>query len=104
MPHWDKDGGRVITTLFEAAAFKRAVSVTCPCGRRALLNPYSLWWHFHRRGDEHRLAKIGNRFRCLGCGQRGGMKIEATLDDWERGTLPMPPEGEWKRAVNRFRN
>jgi hypothetical protein len=94
----------VVTTLFEAAAFHRSIKVQCYCGHTAILNPHALWWHFSRRGWDERIAKVRDRFICTRCPRKGWVTIVLTEDAETNDDLALPPDGEWKRAVNRFRN
>ena len=103
MPRFDGDGGRVVTTLFEAAAYHYAIRVTCRCKRSEVLNPHALWWHFRRHGWDERLFALREHLVCSGCGKRRATVVittkTVTID-----ALPLPPLHEWRRAVNRFRN
>ena len=102
---WDSDGGRVVTTMFEAAAFRRGVQVKCACGHTAVLNPYRLWWHFHSKHLDDELSATMRCFYCTKCRRRGHVSIYLTNGEWTDNApaLPLPPEPEWKRAVARFR-
>ena len=101
---WAEDGGRVATTMFEAAAFGRGVRVRCACGHIAVLNPYRLWWHFHSKHLDDEIGATMRCFRCTKCRRRGHVSIDMTDGGWtETKELPLPPEPEWKRAVARFR-
>ncbi len=103
MPKWDADGGRIATTMFDAAAFRRGVRVRCKCGHIAVLNPYRLWWHFYSRHLADEIGATMRCFRCTMCRRRGQVSIDMIDGGWAETALPMPPESEWKRAVARFR-
>lgn len=102
MPRWDKDGGRIVTSIFEAAAFQYTIRATCSCGHSAVFQPHALWWQFQRKGWPDKLAQARQRFRCLRCGRRSP-RVETGSDAVTRDVYPLPPDVEWKRAVNRFR-
>lgn len=104
MPRWDSNGGRIMTTIFEAAAFQYTIRATCSgCGHSQVLQPHALWWRFRRKGWDDRLAAAGERFRCLRCAV-GPVRLDACRDTVTLDKLPLPPEHEWKRAVNRLRS
>lgn len=103
MARWDGDGGRIATTMFEAAAFRRGVRVRCKCGHIAVLSPYRLWWHFHSKRLPGEIEATKNHFRCTKCRRRGQVAIDMIDGEWMETALPLPPESEWKRAVARFR-
>lgn len=110
MAKFDNDGGRIATTLFEAAAWHHAVKPVCSrCPHSAIFHPHALWWHFTRRGWDQGLQAACQRFWCRKCGERIGMRIRPRILELVRETddmicLTMPPAHEWKRAVNRFRS
>jgi hypothetical protein len=110
VPRYDKDGGRVATTLFEAAAWHYGVQPVCDrCGPGSIFHPHSLWWHFERRGWDDSLNAARAHFWCLKCGARLGKRIRPGRLDLVPETdtmicLEMPSAGEWKKAVNRFRS
>ena len=103
MARFDKDGARVPTNLFEAAAWHYAVVATCrKCGSVAVFDPHALWYHFERRTWDNNFASVGRRMKCKTC-KAGAFigwsrKAETTVE------MPMPPASEWKRAINRFRS
>lgn len=106
---YSKDGLRVATNIFEAAAWHYAVKVTCRCGHSATFDPHGLWWRFHRKSWDDYLGKAGQRFWCRQCSTRIGrrvrpVKLELVQQTKDDITLEMPDEREWKRAVNRFRS
>jgi hypothetical protein len=102
MPRWDREGGRIIETFFEAAAFQYTVKATCRCGHGAVFQPHALWWRFERKGWPPKLKDGAARFRCLRCA-KGPVRLEPSRDPVTHDVFPLPPEHEWKRAVNRFR-
>ncbi len=110
MARFDSDGGRVATTIFEAAAWHRAVKPICSrCTHSAVFHPHALWWRFHRRGWDDSLMAARERFWCRKCGERIGQRIRPrVLELVPEGDgmvcLAMPPQHEWKRAVSRFRS
>lgn len=104
MPRWDRDGGRIKQTIFECAAYKYNVRAKCRgCGRVSVLQPHALWWRFVRRGWDDDLRRGAAHLRCGTCGGTPAT-LEPTPDAVTVDALPMPPESEWKRAVNRLRN
>lgn len=110
MARYDKDGGRIATTIFEAAAWHYAVKPVCSrCPHSATFHPHALWWHFQRKGWSDSLADARARFWCRDCGRAVGTPIRPKVLELVRQTdddvvLTMPPVHEWKRAVSRFRN
>ena len=103
MARFDRHGGRLPTSFFEAAAWHHFVIVTCRgCGREAVFNPHALWWLFERKGWDGRFRVAAKRFKCERCG--GSAQVTWGRDRVATVPLPMPCEREWKRAVNRFRN
>lgn len=103
MPRWDQHGGRIINTILECAAYQYTVRATClKCGHREVFQPHALWWRFERKGWDMRFKRASDRFRCLRCGQSGA-RLEACRDPVTRDKLPLPPDREWKRQVNRMR-
>lgn len=108
---WTKEGLRVPTRVFEAALHHEPVRATCRrCGRVVIFDPHQLWWLFHRRGWDDRLAAVGQRLRCSSQLPPHGNECRgrASIDLVRFGTpttacLPWPPKAEWKRAVRRVR-
>lgn len=105
MPRWNADGTRRLTTLFDCAAFGYSLMAKCArpgCGHFVIIEGHALWWRFQRKGWDERLWMAAKRLRCEKCGHRGGtldpVMREPTVHRW-----PMPPEGEWKRALQRYR-
>lgn len=105
-----KDGFRVATTIFEAAAFHYAIKVTCgACNHSSVFDPHQLWELFRKRHWAEDLRSIPQRFWCRQCGARIGervkrARIELVREKADEHGLSFPDVGEWKRAVNRFRN
>ena len=105
-----KDGLKVATHVFEAAAWHQNVRVSCgTCGHSSTFDPHKLWWLFTRKGWDDGLAEASRRFWCRKCGARVGKRIktariELVRDPAQDHGLPFPPEVEWKRAVSRFRS
>lgn len=106
----NRDGLRRATHIFEAAAWHRAVLVTCSrCPHSATFNPHGLWWRFHRKGWDDHLGAARQRFWCRECARAIGKRVRpARLELVEERDgdvrLEMPDEREWKRAVGRFRS
>ena len=107
---YDKDGGRIATTIFEAAAWHYAVKAVCGrCGHSATFHPHALWWHFSKRGWSDNLRAARSRFWCRNCAGEIGARVTPMVLELVRECerdicLTMPPANEWKRAVNRFRS
>ncbi|GAA0326075.1 hypothetical protein GCM10009087_40490 [Sphingomonas oligophenolica] len=100
-----RDGIRVYTTIFEAAAFQYAIKARCcRCGHSNILDPHALWWHFERKGWDNRLTKAAARFRCLRCPVSTRVELTLVREEATLDRLPMPDIGTWKRAINRFRS
>lgn len=117
-PNWDcrcdvarytKDGLRVATNIFEAAAWHKGIRPVCKCGHSAVFNPHGLWWRFECKGWDDQLVKARERFWCIRCAWRSTKRVRPlrlelvplSVNDIE---LPFPPDHEWKRAVSRFRS
>jgi hypothetical protein len=102
-----KDGIPVATNLFEAAAWHKAIKVTCRCGHTVTFDPHGLWWLFERKGWDMRFGKMREHFACMVCRDErpsAGRPIRVEpVDGAADVSLPMPPEREWKRALTRFR-
>lgn len=109
MARFDRDGIRIATTIFEAAAFHRAVKPICgQCEHSALFHPHGLWWHFYKRGWDDRLQGALGRFWCRRCAGLVDRRVRPRVLELVPETdsmvcLQMPPMPEWKRAVNRLR-
>jgi hypothetical protein len=104
-----RDGIRVSTTIFEAAAFGEAVKVLCSrCPNAVVFDAGGLWWRFHCRGWDDSFGQARHHFFCLKCAI-GGLprvrpgKLEAVRERPAIALQPDPPEREWKRALKRFR-
>lgn len=108
MARYTGDGLKVATNLFEAAAFRKTVKVTCWCGHSATFDPHGLWWWFHRRGWDEQLRDISKKFWCRHCRDRRPgsrtrpIKVEL-VEEPPQVTLPLPDQRQWKRAISRFR-
>lgn len=91
--------------LFDAAARRRTVRLTCRrCRHENSFPAASLWWHFRRHGWVSEFAEVQRRMVCRWCLKREGLRIrgprlrlteEAPLDR----SLPMPTEQDWKREL-----
>ena len=109
MARYDRDGSRIATTIFEAAAWHNAIMPVCSqCSHSAIFDPHGLWWRFHRKGWNDNLRAAVERFWCLRCRERLGIRVRPRVLELVRETrdmncLAMPPEREWKRAIKRFR-
>jgi len=107
---YDSHGGRIATTIFEAAAWHRAIKPLCSrCPHSAIFHPHALWWHFSKRGWDDNLRAARARFWCRRCGQQIGQRIrprmlEVVPETEDMILLEMPSQAEWKKAVNRFRS
>ena len=103
MARFDKDGGRVPTNLFEAAAWHYAVVVTCrKCGSVGVFDPHALWWRFHRKNWDDGFRNVARRMRCKSCG--GGAFVGWSRNAVSTVVMDLPPASEWKRAIDRFRS
>jgi hypothetical protein len=102
------DGLPVATNIFEAAAWQKAVRVTCRCGHAVTFDPHGLWWLFERKGWDVRFAEARRRFRCGRCFYERRHKVRPTAIEAVSASpevvLPMPPAHEWRRALSRFRS
>lgn len=104
MGRYDREGGQVPTTLFECAAFHRTVEVNCPsCGHTEVFHAAALWWLFHCKRWRDHLDLVARRMRCTTCGRRG-VPVRQSRRPPTMVHLPLPEDGEWKRAVSRFRS
>lgn len=105
-----KDGLKVATHIFEAAAWQYTIRVTCgACKHSTVFDPHQLWWLFRKKSWDDDLKSAPGRFWCRPCATKCGRKVKrATLllvtDEAEDHGLPFPDIGEWKRAVSRFRS
>lgn len=90
--------------LFEVAAYQRTLKASCPgCGHEAVFSGHALWWLFQRKRWRDHLDYVRERLVCGQCGRR---KVRITVGQCPPTvtSLPMPDEGEWKRAVARYRS
>lgn len=105
MPY--KDGVPVAIKLFEAAAWHKAIKVTCSCGHLVTFDPHGLWWLFEREGWDMRFADMRRHFACRLCKFEGRGTVHPVrvepIDGIADVSLPMPPDREWKQAQRRFR-
>ena len=105
-----RDGLREATCLFEAAAWHKAIKVTCGrCRRSTAFNPHGLWWLFERKGWSDNLSDIARHLFCKECRATYGQRvrpprIELVAETDDDLQLPLPDERVWKRAINRFRS
>ncbi|WP_082679059.1 hypothetical protein [Sphingobium cupriresistens] len=103
------DDLKVATCLFKAAAWHKAVKVTCVCGHFAVFDPHGLFWRYYRKGWSDDLRDVGGKMWCRICRASSGRKVRPrgidllSLYQGTRITLPLPDEREWKRLVNRYR-
>lgn len=109
MARYNQAGLRVATTVFEAAAWHRAVKLTCPrCGHSATYNAHCLWWRLRKAGKDDSFAVLRQRYFCRRCrdadGQKVRPRIETTTLTIDAITGDWPDEREWKRALSRFRS
>ena len=101
---------REATCLFEAAAWRSAIKVTCGrCRRSVTFNPHGLWWLFERKGWNDNLRGIAAHLYCKKCrdafGDRvRGPRIELVKESDDDLCLPLPDHRTWKRALTRFRS
>jgi ribosomal protein S27E len=99
---YDATGGRVPTSLVEAAAWHLAIVVDCRrCSHQAVFSPHALWWLFERRHEDCGFRNVARRMKCSKCG--AGAFLTWSKDKEPTVQLPMPSESEWKRAVSRMR-
>lgn len=111
MSRFTADGTKQASNLFDAAAWQYAVRVSCGwCGHTAVFDPHAIWWHFQRKGWDDSLPSAAGRFACIPCRRnwqneaKGTAKIKLVQEEPTIDSLPLPPENEWKRAINRFRS
>ena len=103
-----KDGLRVYTRIFEAAAYHQAVKPVCECGHSATFNPHGLWLYFDRKGWDDGLNAAREHFWCRQCAGRLGrrvrpIRIDLVIETVADIRLPMPDERQWKKALSRYR-
>ena len=105
-----KNGLKVATHIFEAAAWHYQLKVICgACGHSSVFDPHQLWELFRKRRWDDDLRSAPQRFWCRQCGARVGKRIkrariELVEDKADDHGLPFPDEGIWKREINRFRS
>jgi len=102
-----RNGVRVPTTIFEAAALHYSVWVKCGrCARVEVFEPAGLWWHFHRKGWSDHFAHAAEHLYCAKCSSTEA-KVRPAVVEAVSGpptvTLRPPSDREWKRATSRFR-
>ena len=103
MALFDADGNRIPNTLFECAAWHYSVVAICRrCARETIFDPHALWWLFQRRHWSDHFNDATRRFKCSKC--KAGAFVTWSRNKEPNAHLPMPPEAEWKRAINRFRS
>ncbi len=102
-----RDGLRVATNAFEAAAWHKTVKVACACQHVARFDAHGLWWLFYKRGWDDSFRNMRPRFYCTRCliqtRQKVRPKVIEAVQDKATMTLAMPDPNEWKRAISRFR-
>lgn len=105
-----RDGLKVATHIFEAAAWHYCLKVTCGgCGHSSVFDPHQLWQLFRSKHWDDDLKSAPARFWCRPCSTKAGKRvkrarIELVRDQADDHGLPFPDEGTWKREVNRFRS
>ncbi|MBN8808412.1 MAG: hypothetical protein J0I47_09285 [Sphingomonas sp.] len=109
MARWTSDGTREATSLFEAAAWHKAIKLTCGrCRHSITFNPHGLWWLFERKGWKGKLRDVPQHLYCKRCRDAFGkrvraLRIELVTESPDDFQLPLPDERDWKRAVSRLR-
>lgn len=107
-----RDGFKIPTQIWEAAAMHRPIEVTCQqhgCPRRAVFDPHCLWGLFYKRGWDGHFAAARNRFYCRRCSERFRMRVKnATMRPVDGRVevthrLPWPSERDWKNFLSRHR-
>jgi hypothetical protein len=104
-----RNGLKLATCLFEAAAWHYAVKIGCGCGHFAFFDSHGLWWHFHRRGLDDAFPSVRQKMWCTVCWHTQFAKVRPRRLDLVKPhagalvRLPLPDDREWKRMVNRFR-
>ena len=74
-----RDGLKVATCIFEAAAWHYSVRVECRCRREGLFEAHGLWWKFQRKGwSDDSTARPA----------RSGMGARCDRWSWRRATNP----------------
>jgi DNA-directed RNA polymerase subunit RPC12/RpoP len=104
MARYNQNGGTIATTLFEVAAYQHTLKASCPrCGHDAVFSGHALWWLFQRKHWGDHLDQVRERLKCTRCGRKD-VRITVGYEAPTITSLPMPQEGEWKRAVSRYRS
>ena len=108
-----RDGLKVPTHIWEAAAMHQLVRVSCRAGRcnnTGTYDPHCLWGLFRSRGWDDSFASAQHRFWCRVCSDFAGFKVKAATMK-SLGTsigdvthpLPFPNERDWKAFLSRHR-
>lgn len=105
---WSNDGRMMPTDIFDAATLHYSTQVSCGCGHTTRFESRCLFWHFTRRGWDHRFEPAKGRFWCRMCASRLRRKVRAAKIEpvlWAEGdfALPGPGSQEWKRLMARLR-
>lgn len=108
-PHHEYDHvNRKLRHLLHCALYRRTVVARCPvCRREGRYDGVALWWLFHRKGWDDRLAEVPRRLRCRSCFDDRRKIVRPTIRlnrDEPDKPLPYPPEREWKKIVSRYRS
>ena len=104
MSRYSSEGDKIATCLFEVAAHQRTLKASCPtCGHEGIFSGHALWWLFHRKGWRDHLDYVRERLKCTRCGRRC-VRITIGREPPTITSLPMPDEGAWKQAVQRYRS
>jgi hypothetical protein len=104
-----RDSVHPLRTLFDAAARRYCVKLTClRCKHVRVLHGHGLWWMFEKRGWNDRFDDLRRRAICERCFKANGRKVrwpklELVHEKLTGEPLPLPSEQEWKRALRRVR-
>ena len=106
-----RDGQKIPTQIWEAAAMHQPVKVACTilhCGNVRISDPHALWWFFYRRHWSDTITVAQHRFYCRRCSSLAGFRVKRAVMEPVSGGEPnrpmaMPPEREWKRFLSRHR-
>jgi hypothetical protein len=106
-----RNGLKIPTLIWEAAAMHRLVKVECiivRCGNVGVFDPHALWWYFYSRHWSDTMTVAQHRFFCRRCSGAANFRVKrAIMDVTGMGEpnrlLPMPPEIEWKNFLKRYR-
>lgn len=105
----DLPSANPLRDLFDAAARRRTVKLTCRRCRHTNSYPAAaLWWLFRQKGWNGSFDDVARRSVCRLCLGRDGQRIrnprlpltEESPLDW---SLPMPSELDWKQELRRRR-